>query len=56
MKTDGGRERRLQGLGIAPGVAVGRAFITDSGAIVVSERRLEPGEVEEEQRRLAQAV
>ena len=56
MKTDGGRERRLQGLGIAPGVAVGRAFITDSGAIVVSERRLEPGEVEDEQRRLAQAV
>ncbi|MDE2228498.1 MAG: phosphoenolpyruvate--protein phosphotransferase [Alphaproteobacteria bacterium] len=57
MRTDGTRgERRLQGLGIAPGIAVGRAFVTDSSAIVVPERRLEPAEVDGEEKRLAQAV
>src|SRR5487761_1654473 len=57
MRTDGGHgERRLQGLGIAPGIAIGRAFVSDSGAITVSERRIEPAEVESEQRRFAQAV
>jgi phosphoenolpyruvate-protein phosphotransferase (PTS system enzyme I) len=57
MRTDGARgERRLQGLGIAPGIAVGRAFVTDSSMIAVPERRLEPSEVDDEQKRLAQAV
>ncbi len=57
MRTDGGHgERRLQGVGIAPGIAVGRAFVTDSGTIAVPERRLDPTEVEGEQKRLLQAV
>ncbi|MGB8182268.1 MAG: phosphoenolpyruvate--protein phosphotransferase [Stellaceae bacterium] len=57
MRTDGGHgEGRLQGLGIAPGVAVGRVFISDSGAITVPERRIEAAEVEGEQRRFTQAV
>jgi phosphotransferase system enzyme I (PtsI) len=57
MRIDGPRgERRLQGLGIAPGIAVGRAFITDSSVITVPERRLELAEVEGEQKRFAQAV
>ncbi len=57
MRTDGAHgERRLQGVGIAPGIAAGRAFITDSSAIIVPERRLDPAEVDGEQKRFTRAV
>ena len=49
-------ERRLEGLGIAPGIAVGRAFVSDHSAIPVPERRIDASEVEREQERLDQAV
>ena len=49
MKTDGGHgERRLQGLGIAPGIAVGRVFITDNAndsAVSVVWNRVDPATV-----------
>jgi phosphoenolpyruvate-protein phosphotransferase (PTS system enzyme I) len=49
-------ERRLDGLGIAPGIAVGSAFISDHSAIPVSERRIESSEIAGEQERLETAV
>ncbi len=49
-------ERRLQGLGISPGIAMGPAYVTDEGAIVVPERRLEASEVPAELERFGHAV
>jgi phosphoenolpyruvate-protein phosphotransferase (PTS system enzyme I) len=49
-------ERRLQGLGISPGIALGPAYVTDDGAIVVPERRLEADEVPAELERFGRAV
>jgi phosphotransferase system enzyme I (PtsI) len=49
-------ERRLQGLGISPGIAMGPAFVTDEDAIVVPERRLDAGEVPAELARFTQSI
>jgi len=49
-------ERRLQGLGVAPGIAMGPAHVADEDAIVVPERRLEAAEVPAELERFGQAV
>ncbi|HZL60497.1 MAG TPA: phosphoenolpyruvate--protein phosphotransferase [Stellaceae bacterium] len=57
MRRDGGKtERRLEGLGIAPGIAVGQAFVSDESAIAVSERSLAASEVAGELARFGQAV
>jgi phosphotransferase system enzyme I (PtsI) len=49
-------ERRLQGLGVSPGIALGPAHVADEDAIVVPERRLESSEVPAELERFGQAV
>ena len=49
-------ERRLQGLGISPGIAMGPAYVSDEDTIVVPERRLESSEVPAELERFGQAV
>jgi phosphoenolpyruvate-protein phosphotransferase (PTS system enzyme I) len=49
-------ERRLQGLGISPGIALGPAYVSDEDTIVVPERRLESSEVPAELERFGQAV
>ncbi len=48
-------ERRLDGLGISPGIAIGPAFVNDD-AVAVPEYALEPGQVEAETQRFAAAV
>ncbi|HKX08077.1 MAG TPA: phosphoenolpyruvate--protein phosphotransferase [Stellaceae bacterium] len=49
-------ERVLHGLGVAPGIAIGPAFITEDGDVPVPERRIEPEEVPAERQRFEQAV
>ncbi len=51
MKT----ERRLEGLGISPGVAIGPAFVSDSN-VAVPEYQLEADQVDPELQRFAAAV
>jgi phosphotransferase system enzyme I (PtsI) len=48
-------ERRLEGLGISPGIAIGPAFVSDD-AIAVPEYQLEVHQVEPELQRFAAAV
>ena len=48
-------ERRLDGLGISPGIAIGPVFVTDDN-IAVPEYRLEASQVEEELARFGSAV
>ncbi len=49
-------ERVFEGLGVAPGIAIGTAHLVESGVAQVPEYRLEPGQVEAEQQRFAEAV
>jgi phosphotransferase system enzyme I (PtsI) len=49
-------ERVLHGLGVAPGVAIGPAFITEDGEVPVPERRIEPEDVPAERQRFERAV
>jgi phosphoenolpyruvate-protein phosphotransferase (PTS system enzyme I) len=48
-------ERRLEGLGISPGIAIGSAFVTDA-SIAVPEYTLDPDKVDAESQRFAAAV
>ena len=64
MKTDrqkprtppAGKERVLSGLGVAPGVAIGPAHVVDSGIASVPDYAIAAVDVEDEQRRFADAV
>ena len=49
-------ERELHGLGVAPGIAIGPAFISEDGEPPVAERRIESGEVARERQRFDAAV
>lgn len=49
-------ERVLEGLGVAPGVAIGPAHVTDSGRLRVREYKIAAGAVAEEQQRFVDAV
>src|SRR5215472_1355530 len=49
-------ERRLPGLGVSPGIAIGPAYITEGGDIPVRERHLSESEIELERGRFAEAV
>jgi phosphoenolpyruvate-protein phosphotransferase (PTS system enzyme I) len=51
-----GKERVLAGLGVAAGIAVGPAFVSDAGAVSVPEYRIAAGNVEAERERFAAAV
>ncbi len=50
------KEQNFEGLGVAPGIAIGPAYVRESGAVDVPERRILKKEVAKEQRRLAAAV
>src|SRR5262249_39121152 len=50
------KERRLQGLGISPGIAIGPAFVSDESEISVPEQRLAADAVEDELERFRAAV
>ena len=50
------RERRLEGLGVSPGIAVGPAHVLERGVEQVQEYRLAAGQVEDELARFAGAV
>ncbi|MBI3114185.1 MAG: phosphoenolpyruvate--protein phosphotransferase, partial [Rhodospirillales bacterium] len=50
------KEQNFEGLGVAPGIAIGPAYVRESGAVDVPERRILKKEVPGEQRRLAASV
>jgi len=58
MKTDGGfrSSRVLEGLGVAPGVAIGPAYRLEAGAIPIAVRQLTQTEIEPELDRFRAAV
>jgi phosphotransferase system enzyme I (PtsI) len=61
MKTNGQRsasvgERVLQGLGVAPGIAIGQAHVIEAGTVHVPAYRLAPDAVAGERKRFADAV
>ena len=49
-------ERRLPGLGVSPGIAIGPAYIAEGGDISVRESHLPETEIELERGRFAEAV
>jgi len=49
-------ERRLPGLGVSPGIAIGPAHLAEGGEIPVRERHLPETEVDAERHRFAEAV
>src|SRR5215469_7899020 len=49
-------ERRLSGLAVSPGIAIGPAHIAEDGDLPVAESQIPESEVEAEQGRLAEAV
>ncbi|HEX6979134.1 MAG TPA: phosphoenolpyruvate--protein phosphotransferase [Alphaproteobacteria bacterium] len=55
-QTPSGREVVLEGLGVAPGIAIGPAFVHETGAIAIPEYVVPPAEVEAERDRLRAAV
>lgn len=61
MKTDKkkkkpGQERVLEGLGVAPGVAIGPAHVREAGDLQVIEYQIPAGKVKAEKARLAEAA
>jgi len=60
MKGEGRKseraERVLHGLGVAPGIAIGPAFVTEQGEVPVPERRIDPDQIAGERQRFEQAV
>src|SRR5215469_5991460 len=49
-------ERKLSGLGVSPGIAIGPAHIREGGELPVHERHLPEAEIDAERRRFADAV
>ncbi len=61
MKTDrkskkAGEERILEGLGVAPGVAIGPAHVREAGELQVPEYQIPAGRVKAEKQRLVDAI
>src|SRR5258708_16799936 len=54
--TSGGKEQRLSGIGVSPGIAIGPAYIGDRGQLPVSESRIAETDIEAERARFAEAV
>src|SRR6266403_2912664 len=54
--TSGGKEQRLSGIGVSPGIAIGPAYIGDRGELPVSESRIAESDIEAERARFAEAV
>ncbi|MCX6356852.1 MAG: phosphoenolpyruvate--protein phosphotransferase [Candidatus Aureabacteria bacterium] len=51
-----GRERAYRGIGVSPGVAIGKAFIFDSEEVVVIKRHIDPSHVPLEITRFEEAL
>src|SRR5215472_8865093 len=49
-------ERRLSGLGVSPGIAIGRAHIVEGGDLPVRETHIPETEIDAERARFAEAV
>src|SRR5579875_2032105 len=49
-------EIRLSGLGVSPGIAIGSAYIGESGDLPVSESRIAEADIDAERNRFAEAV
>src|SRR4051812_36886786 len=49
-------EHVFEGLGVAPGIAIGPAHRSESGVVAIPEYTLVPDQVEAEKRRFAEAV
>ena len=54
--TAGGKELKLTGIGVSPGLAIGSAYIGDRGQLPVSESRIAESDIEAERARFAEAV
>src|SRR6266849_6535739 len=52
----GGKEQKLTGIGVSPGIAIGPAYIGDRGQLPVSESRIAEADIEAERARFAEAV
>ena len=50
------KEQHFDGQGVAAGIAIGTAYVRESGAVDVPERRIPKNQVEKEQKRLKAAV
>ena len=50
------KEQHFDGLGVAAGIAIGTAYVRESGAVDVPELRISKNQVEKEQKRLKAAV
>src|SRR6266852_5275374 len=51
-----GKEQKLTGIGVSPGIAIGPAYIGDRGELPVSENRIGEGAIDAERGRFAEAV
>ncbi len=51
-----GKEQKLTGIGVSPGIAIGPAYIGDRGQLPVSESRIAESDIEAERARFAEAV
>ncbi|MFI4947231.1 MAG: phosphoenolpyruvate--protein phosphotransferase [Alphaproteobacteria bacterium] len=51
-----GKEHKLSGIGVSPGIAIGPAYIGDRGELPVSESRIAPSDIEAERARFTEAV
>lgn len=56
MTEQKANERVVDGLGVAPGIGIGFAFVCQSGSPRIPEYRIRPGDVDAERRRLREAV
>ncbi len=50
------KEQHFKGIGVAAGIAIGKAYVRESGAVDVPERRIPKKQVAKEQKRLNNAV
>ena len=50
------KEQHFDGLGVAAGIAIGTAYVRESGAVDVPELQIPKNQVEKEQNRLKAAV
>ncbi|MEX2201196.1 MAG: phosphoenolpyruvate--protein phosphotransferase [Dongiaceae bacterium] len=55
-KERAGKEETFEGLGVAPGIAIGAAHVVESGRVSVPEYEIEPDAVDEELARFRSAV
>src|SRR5437588_10428119 len=51
-----GKEQKLTGIGVSPGIAIGPAYIGDRGQLPVSENRIAETDIEAERARFSEAV